>query len=1193
MFLPALIHAWVAAAMDDTTIRERAADWAARFGFAAPEASPEGVCRPGRGELPAFTVLPAAAGRQLVRVSLPFPSGSFPSELGLQVHDDDGTIQPDVRVLTLHPGRPACVRRALVTFPFEFPDTTEHRFTLSLRTPETVEFARRFPDGVFRDTIGDLWIEVSEATVEVAAAGRQPWRAGLIAPDREWSVEPTVELVERGRHYVWVRLLVPDVRWPRIIEVRADTVGTVAATAHLQRMGEGDASAPDLGWRVEGPPLDSIVTGEEETAPGQSPVEHGFSAGEPAWVRPASGVICFPDAHLKRRGILTARNTDGGSALSYLRCRAEEEVPHQEAAWRTASFVLAAEGEATWNSLLEPAHEIRIPTEAFDSVYGCGSTPELSPWKPLDAIRRFHIDAVARSSLLGDDFGNITSHPAGVFGMNRLNHCPAIFEEYYRSGDARLRAAAVRWCANFHDLSIWWGTGIEGQFGGTRYNNVSRHSDAHRDDKSFMWRSNRAVSFCTKGYDSFLYAYEETGDPRMAAALRWQIAYAREMVHVDTGECRNIGDAADFVRLYRFTGRREYLEEALRLFRELRNRLSAGDLFSQGGQPIEEDAPFIDDDPTGSRHPFAKPYIIGYALAGLPALAEHCPDEPKLRDVIRAVADFLAESGDPAGGWRYPHPRSTSVLVSQGMEHGAQLARAAAYLESRGEPVGNLLTSIEAVLRSRILAWMRTGTFFSGLGGWEAAAGILRDGTTVYDLYAKPGDRDPARDYTEGSIGLGSAPPEGLVYFPEVLGYYLSRRPPERLLSPSRELQQLLDRMPRKGESASAAAPSIEFRGYGVHRKLPAFCEAQLARLSFPLAFDPGAGTPFPEWRGRAREHLLRCLLTRPPRASFDPAVIAREDRGTYEARKVVFNVSADCRIPAYVLVPEGEGPFPAVIALHDHGAHFSIGKEKVVRPFQEPAERLADAESWVEQNYGGRFIGDVLARRGYVVFAMDALYWGDRGRREGVNYEAQQELASNLFQLGMSWAGVITWDDIRSAEFVASLPEVDPERIGAVGLSMGSHRTWMLCAASDRVAAGVAVCWMATTDSLMVPGNNQIKGYSAFSMLHPDLRNHLDYADAAAIACPKPMMFFNGELDALFPIDGVNAAYARMRRVWESQAAGDRLVTRIWPGGHAFTVEMQREAFGWLDACLGGAGSGADRGDAQPGTQQAKGLEQ
>ncbi len=297
--------------------------------------------------------------------------------------------------------------------------------------------------------------------------------------------------------------------------------------------------------------------------------------------------------------------------------------------------------------------------------------------------------------------------------------------------------------------------------------------------------------------------------------------------------------------------------------------------------------------------------------------------------------------------------------------------------------------------------------------------------------------------------------------------------------------------------------------------------------------------------------------------------MLATEDRGSYQARKLSLNISADNRIGAYLLVPKGLGPFPAVVALHDHGAHFSIGKEKVVKPFGVSGARLADATDWVNKYYGGQWIGDRLAERGYVVLAIDVLFWGDRGRQEGIQYEAQQQLAANLLQLGVTWAGTNLWDDIRSAEFVQGLPEVDPNRIGCVGLSMGSNRSWHLAAATDIVRAGLAICWMGDTPTLMSEGNNQTTGQSAFSMIHPGIRNLLDFPDVACIACPKPMLFYNGTQDTLFPLAGVEACYARLHRVWQAQNADDKLVTKLWTAPHEFNTDMQREAFDWLDKQL------------------------
>ena len=353
------------------------------------------------------------------------------------------------------------------------------------------------------------------------------------------------------------------------------------------------------------------------------------------------------------------------------------------------------------------------------------------------------------------------------------------------------------------------------------------------------------------------------------------------------------------------------------------------------------------------------------------------------------------------------------------------------------------------------------------------------------------------------------------------------------------------------------------FESPGVEDRLPVFYGALASRMDYPLSWLSGGHSDFAVWRLKARTKVMECLLSAPPTVSFVPKVIAEQDRGSYLARKVVFSVTGDSRVLAFMLVPKSAGPHPAVLLLHDHGAKFDIGKEKDIEPWGEEPAKLESARKWVAQYYGGRFIGDELARRGYVCFATDMLNWSDRG---GGGYENQQALAANLFQFGVSWAGLIAHEDLRAAEFLATRPEVDAKRVAAMGLSVGGFRTWQLAALSDRIAAGVSVCWMATGKGLMVPKNNQTVGQSAFTMIHPGLANQLDYPDVASIACPKPMMFLCGSRDKLFPVTAIEAAFGKMRKVWESQQAADRLATRLYDAPHEFNAAMQDDAFNWLD---------------------------
>ncbi len=367
-------------------------------------------------------------------------------------------------------------------------------------------------------------------------------------------------------------------------------------------------------------------------------------------------------------------------------------------------------------------------------------------------------------------------------------------------------------------------------------------------------------------------------------------------------------------------------------------------------------------------------------------------------------------------------------------------------------------------------------------------------------------------------------------------------------------------------QPVSHPVPSFE-----IVKDMPLFYRQMKARLTYPLSWQNHRNRPFSDWKKEAREVLYQCLAPATPSAEFDMEVTDTEQRDGYQVQKIRLNLSEYSRIPAYLLIPDGKGPFPAIVLFHDHGAHFTIGKEKMVRPFHVADTILVDADDWSVKCYDGQYTGDYFAQNGYVVLAVDALFWGDRGRKEGARYDSQQALASNLLQLGMSWGALIAWDDLRSVDFITTLPNVDANRIGVLGFSMGAHRAWMTAAATDKVKAAAAVCWMNTTDSLMTLTNNQNKGGSAYSMIIPNLRRYLDYPHVASLACPKPMFFINGTRDKLFPVEGVIEAYRQMHEVWDSQQADDKLVTRLYDSPHFFSKKMQKETLLFFNKWLGG----------------------
>ena len=370
--------------------------------------------------------------------------------------------------------------------------------------------------------------------------------------------------------------------------------------------------------------------------------------------------------------------------------------------------------------------------------------------------------------------------------------------------------------------------------------------------------------------------------------------------------------------------------------------------------------------------------------------------------------------------------------------------------------------------------------------------------------------------------------------------------------------------------------------------EIPTYVEQLKKELTYPMAWGNSPVRNFKKWKKAARAKVFECMMT-PPKAAaaWDMEVLGEEQRDGYKAQKIAFNINAYSRITAYLLIPDGgAGRFPAVVALHDHGAHLFIGKEKMIRPFFIASEEqdadgkisekkkaanqevLDDADAWVNQLYEGQYVGDYLAKHGYVVLSIDAPMWGERGRKEGVDRNKYDLIAGNMMMLGRDLSAFMTYDDIASTDFLASLPMVDANRIGCAGCSMGAYRSWMLSALSDRIKLGASVCWMITTDAQLTRRYGR-KENGGFANCIPGLRQYLDYPHIASLACPKPMLFINGSKDHLFPVPGVEDAFRQMHEVWRSQKADERLDTEIWDIPHSCGIKAQAKILEFLDQYL------------------------
>jgi dienelactone hydrolase len=365
------------------------------------------------------------------------------------------------------------------------------------------------------------------------------------------------------------------------------------------------------------------------------------------------------------------------------------------------------------------------------------------------------------------------------------------------------------------------------------------------------------------------------------------------------------------------------------------------------------------------------------------------------------------------------------------------------------------------------------------------------------------------------------------------------------------------------------------------------FIQSQAVKSDFPLSFLRGEFQDVAAWKRRARGKLLELLHYAPPPCPPRPEVVERIDQGDHSREKVYFNTTPDVRVPAYVLVPKKrKRPLPAVVALHDHGGFYFWGKEKLVEDGDEhPA--LTDFK---KRYYAGTSIATALVRQGYVVIVIDMFYWGERrllldgdpedwrerprtmsaervaafNQRAG---QSEQLVGRTIFAAGFTWPGVIFWDDVRTVDYLLTRPEVDPQRIGCVGLSVGGLRACHLAALDDRVKAAVVVGWMASFPTQL---KRHIRNTIGHTKVVPGLYRYLDYPDVAALAMPGALLVINGSKDGLFDLDGVRACFEKIRGCYQKAGVRDRFRASLYETPHEFNAAMQVEAWEWLRRWVG-----------------------
>lgn len=266
-----------------------------------------------------------------------------------------------------------------------------------------------------------------------------------------------------------------------------------------------------------------------------------------------------------------------------------------------------------------------------------------------------------------------------------------------------------------------------------------------------------------------------------------------------------------------------------------------------------------------------------------------------------------------------------------------------------------------------------------------------------------------------------------------------------------------------------------------------------------------------------------------------------------YVIKNIFFQTRPGVYCTANLFIPDGKGPFPAVINLHAHSGRFDDNDQAV---------------------------GHSLAVDGYVCLSIDPWGAGERTSVHGVTEYHGSNLGASFMNMGESLLGIQVSDNMRGVDLLCSLPYVDAQNIGATGASGGGNQTMWLAAVDERIKAAIPVVSVGTFESYVMRSN----------CICELLIDGLTFTEEAGVlALSRAIMPFNHKKDEnpTFFISEMLRSFNNARPVFKMIGKENNISYGLFDLPHGYLKEDREAMLGWFDMHLKGIGTGAPKKEA------------
>lgn len=349
--------------------------------------------------------------------------------------------------------------------------------------------------------------------------------------------------------------------------------------------------------------------------------------------------------------------------------------------------------------------------------------------------------------------------------------------------------------------------------------------------------------------------------------------------------------------------------------------------------------------------------------------------------------------------------------------------------------------------------------------------------------------------------------------------------------------------------------------GHG-DRFFEAFQKAQVGRIELENSIWK-MYIPVPEAEVNRWRKQLAVVLGIPENLPKTPLLVERTgsvETANFRIEKIVFQSRPGLYVTGNLYLPKNLiKPAPAVLYVCGHGNAYE--------------EVLEDGKK-IKRSLGSKVFyrhhGTRLAQMGYVCLVIDTLQLGEI---EGTHHGTYNKGMFWWQSMGYTPAGVECYNGMRAIDFLQSIKEVDPNRIGVTGRSGGGASTWWIAAMDTRVKCAIGVAGMADLRAHLLSGDQErfnqgvITGHCDCMFMVNSER--MDFCRLGQLCAPRPAMLINTDQDPIFPVGGFRRPSNEIKAFYKATGNPECFSVYQGRGGHEDTEDLQQAAFDWLETWL------------------------